>query len=510
MPTQTFNYTGGQQTWTVPSGVSTVTVRCWGAQGGGGTGGGNGANGGFGETTLNVSAGETLYIYVGERGNFGSGSSGGSGGWPNGGDGGTDDPGDGGGGGGGGSSGVRYPSSSVSDQVCMGGGGGGNDWGGFHAPGRGGGTQGEDGDGGYWGEGGTQSSGGDEGGSRNQGGDGVGGQSGIAGGGGGGGYYGGGGSDAAGSYDGAGGGGSGYGDTLSVGGNSGHGVVEVEYTEAPAAPNNVAQTVVGDDEIDITWDEDTSRGSTDDYDVQVSEDGGTWTQVTNTTAESYTYTATPSVNDHQFRVRANNSAGSSDWVYTTTKTTDPTGLSVDGHDADSIDLSWTGTDDQSNYRVLRAESSEGSYTEAGTPTGTTFTDTSLENGEQYFYVVEAEYAGTNSQQTNEVSQITDLPALSLDSLDAAAEDEITVSWTLNDNSSDGEVEVYRSTDGSLGSVIHTETTLGTTAYTDTGLADGGEYHYTLRRVTDHAQAESGQLSAVTVLPAPSEVSTTLL
>ena len=33
---QTFSYTGAQQTLTVPSGVSTITIKAWGARGGGG------------------------------------------------------------------------------------------------------------------------------------------------------------------------------------------------------------------------------------------------------------------------------------------------------------------------------------------------------------------------------------------------------------------------------------------------------------------------------------------
>jgi len=34
--TQTFSYTGGEQTWVVPAGVTSVTIEAWGAQGGAG------------------------------------------------------------------------------------------------------------------------------------------------------------------------------------------------------------------------------------------------------------------------------------------------------------------------------------------------------------------------------------------------------------------------------------------------------------------------------------------
>ncbi len=45
---QTFNFTGGIQTFTVPCGIDTVFVQAWGAQGGNGATGGNSATGGTG------------------------------------------------------------------------------------------------------------------------------------------------------------------------------------------------------------------------------------------------------------------------------------------------------------------------------------------------------------------------------------------------------------------------------------------------------------------------------
>lgn len=72
--TETFNATGSSQTWVVPNNVSWVHVRLYGA----GTGS---RNGGYVEGYLDVTPGETLYIYVGES------NSGTSGGFPGGGNG---------------------------------------------------------------------------------------------------------------------------------------------------------------------------------------------------------------------------------------------------------------------------------------------------------------------------------------------------------------------------------------------------------------------------------------
>ena len=68
---QTFNYTGAEQTFTVPSGVSTITIKAWGAQGGGepadGTWG-DGGKGGYSTGDASVSSGSTIYIIVGQQG----------------------------------------------------------------------------------------------------------------------------------------------------------------------------------------------------------------------------------------------------------------------------------------------------------------------------------------------------------------------------------------------------------------------------------------------------------
>ncbi len=182
-------------------------------------------------------------------------------------------------------------------------------------------------------------------------------------------------------------------------------------------------------------------------------------------------------------------------------------ISVSGHDADSISLSWSETKYTDSYNIYRAQASGSSttdYTQVDSKTSTGYTDTGLEDGERYYYRVTAENTNGESAVSNEVAQTTDLPAATIDAVDTSVEREISVSWSLNDDSSDGEVEVYRSTDGSLGSLIADGLALSTTSYTDTGLADGERYYYTIRRVTDHATADT-QDSGVTILPAPTSV-----
>lgn len=69
------SYTGSDQPFVVPSGVSSVTVKMWGAGGGGGAPGGwsygfAGGAGGYTSATIAVTAGETLTVVVGQGGAY--------------------------------------------------------------------------------------------------------------------------------------------------------------------------------------------------------------------------------------------------------------------------------------------------------------------------------------------------------------------------------------------------------------------------------------------------------
>jgi hypothetical protein len=122
-----FNFTGGEQIWTVPPGITEVVVELYGGQGGESyscIGGPNpqfdGGLGGFASGTLSVSPGQNLYINVGGKGGVGQDgpfeggfNGGGAGGYW--------------GGGGGGATDIRTVSGDLySRAIVAGGGGGGN------------------------------------------------------------------------------------------------------------------------------------------------------------------------------------------------------------------------------------------------------------------------------------------------------------------------------------------------------------------------------------------------
>jgi glycine rich protein/type IX secretion system substrate protein len=241
----TFGYTGALQTYTVPGGVTSVTLDVQGAMGG--TGYNVISRGGYGGRTqcaLAVTPGQVLNVFVG---NVGGSGGGGAGGYNGGASGITY------GAGGGGASDIRVGGTALSNRVVVAGGGGGGAYNygttNYDRGGAGGGITGEAGYSGnvntpgLGGYGGTQLAGG-AGGSYSYptyaygltGGSGVGGAGVNTGAGGGGGYYGGGGGDWSG-----GGGGSNYAGTgtSSVTHTQGYnttGVGQVVITPVVAAP----------------------------------------------------------------------------------------------------------------------------------------------------------------------------------------------------------------------------------------------------------------------------------
>ena len=114
--TATFSFTGGIQTFTVPQGITSLNITCYGASGANaiGAGAGTGGLGAMTSGTLSVTPGQTINIFVGGAGTNAAG------GWNGGGNPGSPEA-----GGGGGSSDVRANGTALANRVITAGGGGG-------------------------------------------------------------------------------------------------------------------------------------------------------------------------------------------------------------------------------------------------------------------------------------------------------------------------------------------------------------------------------------------------
>jgi PKD repeat protein len=119
-----YGYSGDVQTFTVPDGVTSLNLECWGAEGGRSSSCGPGTaaagKGGYASGTLAVTPGATVYMYVGGQGSPVVGDGYGGGGYNGGADGHA-----GYSSGGGGATDIRIGGTMLAHRVLVAGGGGG-------------------------------------------------------------------------------------------------------------------------------------------------------------------------------------------------------------------------------------------------------------------------------------------------------------------------------------------------------------------------------------------------
>jgi Glycine rich protein len=403
---QTFAFTGAAQTFTVPTGVTALTVVANGAQGGGT----NGGKGGRVTAVLRVTPSQVLTIYVGGQNGYNGGGAGG-GPTPN--------------GAGGGATDIRIGgTSSLSDRVLVAGGGGGA--GGVIGGGLGGGLNG--------GPSPANVPGGSQiGNTLGNGGNGVttGSGPGSGSGGGGGGYYGG-----DGGFDfGGGGGGSSYTSpslTSNVvhtqGANTGNGSLSITYTAPPAAPTNLQRTAgatYSPTDISLQWTDNSTnetnfvleRGKRSSANQLITDNSIVWTAVApapaanTTTYRDYSATGlTANLFGYFYRIKAVNSAGSSAYANNSDGALPVTLLFFNGRMTDGgALLAWATAREADNawFQVERSPDAR-SFESIGrvttlAPNGTaqtrldyTFTDPQPLPGVNYYRLVQTDRDGTRT------------------------------------------------------------------------------------------------------------------
>ena len=174
-----------------------------------------------------------------------------------------------------------------------------------------------------------------------------------------------------------------------------------------------------------------------------------------------------------------------------------------GGEADQLDISWDAAGSADEYAVLLAETTgtdAADYDEAAVTTDTSETLTGLEHGREYFVRVVARNARGDGPLSDEATETTALPPTEISAIDDTTLRELTLTLAPQDNSDRGSIEIYRSTDGTLGALLSDGLAPDTESYTDSdSVLDGTEYQYTVRRVTPDAQTDADAL-ATSFLP----------
>ena len=261
---------------------------------------------------------------------------------------------------------------------------------------------------------------------------------------------------------------------------------------APAKP--VKPTVQpGDAQVVVTWLQ-PGGGPPDDYDLQFRIGSAAWQEITVGNVLTYTHTGLTNGSSYQYRVRAGNRTGYSDWSDPSTAATpnvplsSPSALVVTAGNA-QVALAWTGEDSTATgYKVEQATKAEGPWAPTATqPSGTTtsLTVAGLNNGTTYFFRVRA----TGAAGTVPSSWVTSIgvapvrtptpPGKPGAPVVSAGDAQVRVSWSAV--TATPAVDRYvLSYSKDSGSWVTIPSFFTSTTYTHTGLTNGSSYRYRVR------------------------------
>ena len=176
---------------------------------------------------------------------------------------------------------------------------------------------------------------------------------------------------------------------------------------APVPPLNLTATG-GNQQVSLAW---TASAGATSYNVKrAATNGGPYTTVASPAGTSYTDTTVTNGTPYYYVVTAVNPTGESGNSNQATATpaaapaapASPLNLTATAGNQ-QVSLAWTASTGATSYNVKRGTTSGGPYTTLSSPTGATYTDSGVNNGTTYYYVVTAVNANGQSANSNQAS-----------------------------------------------------------------------------------------------------------
>jgi fibronectin type 3 domain-containing protein len=276
----------------------------------------------------------------------------------------------------------------------------------------------------------------------------------------------------------------------------------------PAAPTHLTATP-GNASVMLTWT--ASLGATG-YNVQrATTNGGPYTQLAAATSTGYTDSSVTNGTTYYYVVSALNAVGESANSAQASATPQagplppaaPTNLTATPGNA-SVMLAWTASTGATGYNVKRATTNGGPYiqlAQLAAPTSTGYTDSSVANGTEYFYVVSALSAAgesANSAQASATPQapIAPPPAAPTNLTATPGDTVVTLTWTASTGATSYNVQ-RATTDGGPYTQLAAPTS---PAYTDSSVTNGTTYFYVVSAL--NAAGESANSAQASATPEP--------
>jgi len=203
----------------------------------------------------------------------------------------------------------------------------------------------------------------------------------------------------------------------------------------PGTPTGIIATAISSSSISISW-YSVSEGTG--YKIYRSTSSfGNYSYLTSTSSTSYTNTGLLASTTYYYKVSAYNSYSNAEGPlsnYTSATTLSsglgtPTGVTLTAITSSSITVSWSLVSGAIGYNIYRSASSSGTYTQIGTVTTTSYTNTGLSANTTYYYKVSA-YISSNVE--GEQSSIVSATTLSSGSVSGTEANPISLTagvWT---------------------------------------------------------------------------------
>jgi alpha-L-fucosidase 2 len=161
-----------------------------------------------------------------------------------------------------------------------------------------------------------------------------------------------------------------------------------------------------------------------------------------------------------------------------------------------IVLNWTASTAASGYNLMRSTNGNDYVTIAANLPGTTYTDTSLNSGPNYYYAVSAANEFGESDKTGPVLASLAPPSPVWQSIIQSGQ-QLILQWTASPGATG--YNLKRSTDGTNYSALAAN--LSTTAFTDTNVVNGSTYYYEVSALNSYGEGFlSTPISATATTP----------
>ncbi|MDQ0232013.1 pectate lyase [Metabacillus malikii] len=176
----------------------------------------------------------------------------------------------------------------------------------------------------------------------------------------------------------------------------------------------------------------------------------------------------------------------------------PTSSLKESH-SNKITITWNAVNDATSYEIKRSTKKGISYeTIKSDLKDTIFTDTSVTNGQEYYYVISAKNDKTKSAHSNPVRAIasnnTDVPELPTNIEAKAGDSQATLTWSAVGGAKSYNIKraLYKSNEYQVIAENHS-----LTSYQDVGLVNGETYDYIITAINENGESVHSEPVAVT-------------